>query len=88
MDEMLGVLKRFAGGFAPMGFKDCDGAKLPISQYQALYSILGTTYGGNGTTDFALPDVRRKDQSGHREPWGPDHPRWLICVQGIYPPRQ
>jgi microcystin-dependent protein len=87
VDEMLGIVKRFAGTFAPVGFMDCDGTKLPINQNTALFSILGTTYGGNGTTDFALPDLRPKDKNGNREPWGPDHPRFLICVRGIFPSR-
>lgn len=43
---------------APNGWADCNGQLLPISQNQALFSLLGTTYGGNGTTTFALPDMR------------------------------
>lgn len=58
MDEMMGVIKLFAGNFAPRGFMLCDGSILPISQYTALFSLLGTTYGGNGQTTFALPDLR------------------------------
>ncbi|NRB51792.1 MAG: tail fiber protein [Saprospiraceae bacterium] len=48
----------FAGNFAPRGWAMCDGTILPISQNQALYSLLGTTYGGDGRTTFALPDLR------------------------------
>ncbi|WP_395023829.1 phage tail protein [Comamonas odontotermitis] len=44
--------------FAPRGFAQCNGQILPIAQNQALFSLLGTTYGGNGTTNFALPDLR------------------------------
>jgi microcystin-dependent protein len=44
--------------FAPRGFAFCDGQILPISQNTALFSLLGTTYGGNGTTNFALPDLQ------------------------------
>ena len=58
MDELIGVIKLFAGGYEPRGFMVCDGRLLSISQYAALYSILGTTYGGNGQTTFALPDLR------------------------------
>jgi microcystin-dependent protein len=47
----------FAGGFAPQGWMECNGQVLPISQYQALYTILGIAYGGNGTTTFALPNL-------------------------------
>ena len=48
----------FAGNFAPRGWAFCDGQLLPISQYSALFSLLGTTYGGDGRTTFALPDLR------------------------------
>ena len=58
MDELIGTIKLFAGYFEPRGYMVCDGRLLPISQYAALYSILGTHYGGNGQTNFALPDLR------------------------------
>jgi microcystin-dependent protein len=45
-------------GFAPVGWFLCDGSLYPISQYDVLYNLLGTTYGGNGTTNFAVPDLR------------------------------
>lgn len=48
----------FAGNFAPRGWALCDGQLLPISSNEALFSILGTTYGGDGRTTFALPDLR------------------------------
>jgi microcystin-dependent protein len=54
----LGAIFIFAGNFAPRGYQLCQGQILPISQFAALFSILGTTYGGNGTTNFALPDLR------------------------------
>ncbi len=44
--------------FAPRGWAQCDGAILPINQFQSLYSLLGTTYGGDGRTTFGLPDLR------------------------------
>jgi microcystin-dependent protein len=50
----------FAGNFAPRGWAFCEGQELPISQNQALFSILGTTYGGNGRTTYALPDFRSR----------------------------
>ncbi len=58
MDEMIGIIKLFAGNFAPRGWAFCEGQLLPIAQNTALFSILGTTYGGNGQTTFALPDLR------------------------------
>lgn len=57
-EEYIGTIKMFAGNFAPRGYLFCDGRVLPISQYTALFSILGTMYGGNGVTTFALPDLR------------------------------
>ena len=48
----------FGGDFAPRGWAFCNGQLLPINQNQALFSLLGTTYGGNGVTTFALPDLR------------------------------
>jgi microcystin-dependent protein len=54
----IGEITLFAGNFAPRGWAFCNGQLLPISQNTALFSILGTTYGGNGQTTFALPDLR------------------------------
>ncbi len=58
MDEYIGIVKLFAGNFAPRGWAFCNGQLLSISQNTALFSILGTTYGGDGKTTFALPDLR------------------------------
>jgi len=57
-EPFLGQMTWFAGNFAPRGWAFCDGQILPINQNQSLYSLLGTTYGGDGRTTFALPDVR------------------------------
>ena len=54
----LGEIKIFSFGFPPKGWALCDGQLLPINQNQALFSILGTTYGGNGTQTFALPNLQ------------------------------
>lgn len=54
----IGEIKMFAGTFAPRNYALCNGQILPISQNTALFSLLGTTYGGNGTSNFALPDLR------------------------------
>lgn len=58
MEPILGEIKLFAGPFAPNGWFYCDGSILSIAQNTALFSLLGTTYGGNGTSTFALPDLR------------------------------
>jgi microcystin-dependent protein len=57
-EQYLGEIRMFAGNFAINGWQMCNGQTLAISQYAALFSILGTTYGGNGTSTFALPDLR------------------------------
>ena len=58
VETFLGEIRMFAGNFAPTGWAFCQGQLLPIAQNQALFSLLGTTYGGNGRTTFALPDLR------------------------------
>jgi len=58
MEPFLGEIRLFAGTFAPQDWTICDGSLLQISQYNALYSLLGTTYGGDGTSTFGLPDLR------------------------------
>ena len=57
-DTFLGEVRQFGGNFAPGGWEFADGQDLPIAQYSALFSLLGTTYGGNGETHFGLPDLR------------------------------
>ena len=57
-EPILAEIRLFAGNFAPRGFAFCQGQLLPINQNQALFALLGTTYGGNGSTNFALPDLR------------------------------
>ena len=65
MDPYLGEIRRVAFTFAPRGWMQCNGQILGIAQNQALFSLLGTTYGGNGVTNFAIPDLRAR---------GPVHP--------------
>ena len=65
VDPYLGEVSIFAGNFAPRGWAFCDGQLLPISQYSALFSLLGTIYGGDGRTTFALPDMRGRMAMGH-----------------------
>lgn len=57
-DPFLGEIKLFAGSYPPKGWAFCNGQVLPIQQYTALFSLLGTYYGGNGQSTFALPDLR------------------------------
>jgi len=57
-DPFLSEIRLFSFNFPPKGWALCNGQLLPINQNQALFSLLGTTYGGNGQTTFALPDLR------------------------------
>ncbi|WP_339717715.1 phage tail protein [Cyclobacterium amurskyense] len=57
-EEYIGVVKMFAGNFAPRGYAICDGRLLKIKDNQSLFSIIGNMYGGDGRTTFALPDLR------------------------------
>ena len=72
----------FTGNFAPRGWAPCDGQMLPIQQNQPLFSILGTTYGGDGRTTFALPTLDPQTGPGGRGPV-----RYFIALTGVYPAR-
>jgi microcystin-dependent protein len=74
----LGEIEIFAFDFAPTGFAACQGQLLPIPPNQALFSLIGTRYGGNGVTDFALPKL---------PPVTPSGPFYFICIGGAYPPQ-
>jgi len=79
MDYYLGQIELFPFGFAPYGWLLCNGATLQIMQNQALYSLIGIKFGGNGTTTFLLPAMQN------------DSPltgmAYYICNSGIYPTR-
>lgn len=83
MDSYLGTILLFAGNFAPRGWSFCDGRLLHIAQNTALFSILGTTYGGDGRTTFALPNL--KPLKSTTTPKGAAH--YIICLEGIFPSR-
>lgn len=77
---MLAEVRIFAGTFAPRNWSYCEGQLLNSNQNTALFSILGTTYGGNGHTTFALPDLREAEKNLGGA-------RYIICIQGVYPSR-
>ena len=77
MEPILGMIYLFAGNFAPVGYAMCDGKLLQISQNQALFAIIGTTYGGDGVQNFALPNLPAREHAHH-----------IIATQGIFPSRQ
>lgn len=64
MEEFIAMIKLFGGNFAPRGWALCNGQIFSIAQNTALFSILGTTYGGNGQTTFALPNLQGKTAVG------------------------
>jgi len=57
-DPYIGEIRMFGGNFAPVGWAKCDGQLMPISENDALFNLIGTTYGGDGQETFALPDLR------------------------------
>lgn len=79
MDTFIGNIMLVGFNFAPVGWAPCNGQLLPINQNTALFSLLGTTYGGDGITTFALPKLNAGTlQEGLN---------YIICVNGIYPSR-
>ena len=64
-DPFIGSIQYFAFDFAPRGYALCNGALLPVNQNQALFALLGTYYGGNGTTNFGIPDLQGRTMVGY-----------------------
>lgn len=58
MQPYIGEIRMFGGNFAPVGWLFCNGQELSIAEYESLFSLIGTTYGGNGQTTFALPNLQ------------------------------
>jgi len=77
--DYIGVVELFAGNFAPAGWAECQGQTLTISNNEALFSILGNTYGGDGQVTFALPNLSKKSPANGM--------RYIICMYGDFPPR-
>jgi microcystin-dependent protein len=80
MEPMLAQVMLFAGNFAPKGWEFCSGQLMPINQNEALFTLLGTTFGGDGKTNFALPDLRSQAPGK-----GPNGLNYIIAVEGTYP---
>ena len=59
-EPFIGTVILFGGNFPPVGWRTCDGSLLPIDQYSPLFALIGTTYGGDGMTNFAVPDLRSR----------------------------
>lgn len=79
-DAVIGQVMCAAFGFAPRGWARLDGQLLPINQNQALFSLLGTQFGGNGTTNFALPDMRSRVLKHQGQ--GPGLPNYFMGQAG------
>ena len=82
MEPLMGMVLPFAPNWVPNGWMACDGRLLPIAQYSALFSLLGTQYGGDGVTNFALPKIDPIKTSNDAQSLIA-----IIAVQGIYPSR-
>lgn len=79
MEPILGQIQLFPFGFAPEGWAGCTGQYLPIMDNEALYSVIGLTYGGDGRTNFRLPDLT--DAKPVQGMW------YCISMDGAYPRR-
>jgi microcystin-dependent protein len=87
MDLYISTILEMAISWEPQTMMFCDGRKLEIKRHPALFSVLGTTYGGDGIDNFGIPDLRPLDQNGHRVNWDRDQIKKLIVVDGFYPTR-
>ncbi|MBI6953440.1 MULTISPECIES: phage tail protein [Pseudomonas] len=84
-EPFIGQITLFAGNFAPRGWAFCDGQMLSINNNAALFAILGTTYGGNGQTTFALPDLRGRSPVHAGQGQGPGLSQFLPGEKGGTP---
>ncbi len=82
MDTYLGQINLFAFLFAPRNWMECAGQTLNVSSNSALYALLGTKFGGNGSTTFCLPDLRSASLFTVN-----NNMKYYIAIQGIFPSR-
>lgn len=85
IEGTVGEIRLFAGSFEPRDWLFCNGKKLDISRYTALYTILGSKYGGDGRETFALPDIA--PVLGAKTSSSYDDLNYVICISGMYPAR-
>lgn len=78
MEPFLGQIELFPYTYAPRNWVFCDGRELPIDRNQALFSLIGTQFGGDGQKTFAVPDLREQ---------APKNMHYCIAVQGVWPQR-
>jgi microcystin-dependent protein len=79
-EPFLGEIRMFGGDFAPRGWARCHGQLLPIADHAPLFSLIGTTYGGDGVETFALPDLREDTATSLPI-------TFIIALAGVYPSR-
>jgi microcystin-dependent protein len=99
VEAYAGDLRIFAGNYAPRGWALCEGQLLPVDRNPVLFALLGNTYGGDGHTTFALPDLRGHAPVGQpvdsedlnaSNDTGPTPAlllNYIICLQGVFPDR-
>ena len=81
MDYFMSSIMLWPCDWVPIGWLFCNGQSLSIQQNTALFSLIGTTYGGDGITNFMLPNMQSVTASGAEV-------KYIICTQGVYPSRQ
>ena len=93
-EPFIGQLCQFPYNFAPKGWAFCHGQILSISQYPALFSLVGVNFGGDGRSTFALPDLRPKDSQGKpmeiyigQDSQGKPYMETSIALEGLFPSR-
>jgi hypothetical protein len=79
IDVLIGTIQLFPYTFAPMGWMSCEGQLMNITQNQALYSLIGTKFGGDGRTNFALPNLNGASPLSQN--------KYYIAMTGLYPSR-
>ena len=79
METYTGTVLLFAFNFAPEGWERCEGQLLSVTDYTQLFALIGTTYGGDGQTNFALPNLKGKEPVSGMN--------YYIAVEGLYPPK-
>jgi microcystin-dependent protein len=85
MEGYIAEIRMFAGNFNPRSWAFCDGSLLSIAQNTALFALVGTIYGGNGQTTFALPDLRGRVAVGAQNSQGPGLPAYQMGEMGGVP---
>ncbi|HUR21103.1 MAG TPA: tail fiber protein [Vicinamibacterales bacterium] len=79
MEPFIGQIELLSFNYAPQNWIFCEGQLLSINQYTVLFSLIGTTYGGDGKTTFALPNLKGKEPDPNLH--------YCIALQGVYPSR-